>query len=131
MATKAKKSTKKGTTKKGSKKAGTKSRARKGSPKAGTADFLGTITSIFGGRSKTPRMSAETRAQLSRANGLSVTVASNTSFDSLMKELGRRLVIDKEFFGPRGCAPCHSGLDFLLIGQDRVINPVLEQLQRR
>lgn len=130
MATKAKKSTKKGTTKKSTKKAGTKSRGGRGSSKSESADFLGTITSIFGGRSKTPKMTAETRAQLARGNGISVSVSGTTSFDALAKELGRRLVIDKEFFRPRGCAPCHSGLDFILIGDDRVINPVLEQLQR-
>ena len=131
MATKAKKSAKKGAAKKGSKKAGTKSRARKGSSKAGTSDFMGSLISIFGGRTKR-RMSEETKAQLARGNGIAVSVSgSMTSFDSMVKELGRRLIIDPDRIRPRGCAPCHSGLDFILIGPDRVINPVLEQLQRQ
>ena len=70
-----------------------------------------------------PRMSAETKRQL--ANGkrrLSVKVAKNASFAGVMKELQRRLVIDPGIIGPVGCAPCHSGLDFINIGQD-VINP--------
>ena len=71
----------------------------------------------------TPRMSAETKRQL--ANGkrrLSIQVKRNASFGAVMKELERRLVIDRGIIGPIGCAPCHSGLDFIVIGQD-VINP--------
>jgi hypothetical protein len=130
MATK--KSTKKGATKKGAKKAGTKSKARKGSSKAGTSDFLGSIISVFGGRTRRPKMSEQTRGQLARGNGIAVSVSgATTSFDSLVKELGRRLIIDPDRVRPRGCAPCHSGLDFILIGPERVINPVIEQLQRQ
>jgi hypothetical protein len=71
----------------------------------------------------TPRMSAETKRQL--ANGkrrLSIQVKKNASFGAVVKELERRLVIDKGIIGPIGCAPCHSGLDFIHIGQE-VINP--------
>jgi hypothetical protein len=77
-------------------------------------------------------MSAETSAQLAQGNGISITLTDRmTSFDAIAKELGRRLVIDKGIFGPRGCAPCHSGLDFIIIGKEKVINPVIPQLQQR
>jgi hypothetical protein len=38
-----------------------------------------------------------------------------------VRELERRLVIDKGIIGPVGCAPCHSGLDFILVGEQVVL----------
>lgn len=105
--TKAKKSTKKAA-KKGAKKAAKKGASKARASKSAIAK---------------PRMSAETKRQL--ANGrrkLNVQVPKGASFDAIVRELGRRLVIDPGIVGPRGCAPCHSGLDFTVIGAE-VINP--------
>ena len=64
------------------------------------------------------KMSAETKRQLAKGRKLSVNVAASTSFSGIMKELERRLIISPGVIGPRGCAPCFSGLDSLIFGQD-------------
>ena len=65
-----------------------------------------------------PKMSAETKRQLAKGRKLSVNVASSGSFGGIMKELERRLIISPGIIGPRGCAPCFSGLDSVVFGQD-------------
>lgn len=69
-----------------------------------------------------PRMSAETKRQLANGRKLSIQVKRQATFDDLVRELKRRLVIAPGIIGPKGCAPCHSGLDITVIG-DEVINP--------
>ncbi len=49
---------------------------------------------------------------------------SKTSFDRLVKVLERVLVIDKDIFGPRGCNPCLSGIDRIVIE-----NPALQKIR--
>jgi hypothetical protein len=92
-----------------------KKTAEKGASKA--ASKAGTSKSVA-----KPRMSAETKKQLARGGRkLSIQVKRGTSFDALVRELSRRLVIDPGIIGPTGCAPCHSGLDFTIIGEE-IIN---------
>jgi hypothetical protein len=69
-----------------------------------------------------PKMSEETRAQLARGRKLTIKVQKGSTFRAMLKEIERRLVIDKGIIGPKGCAPCHSGVDFTVVGQE-VINP--------
>ena len=70
---------------------------------------------------RTPKMTAETRAQLQGAKKeVTVAVKAGAKFDSIVKELNRRLVIDPGIIGPRGCAPCRSGLDRIIIQEEIV-----------
>ena len=95
-------------TKKSTKKAAKKGAAKKGAAKKSAAPR--------------PKMSVETRRQLARGRKLSISVKRGASFDALVRELGRRLVIDPGIIGPKGCTPCHSGLDFTIIGEE-LVNP--------
>lgn len=69
-----------------------------------------------------PKMSEETRVQLARGKKLSIKVKRGASFDVMVRELRRRLIIDPGIIGPRGCAPCHSGIDFSVFGEE-LVNP--------
>ncbi|MBV9210253.1 MAG: hypothetical protein JOZ52_06470 [Acidobacteria bacterium] len=91
-----------------------KKASKKGASKARTA-----VTSVTAAR---PKMSAETKRQLARGRKLSIQVKRQASFDDMVRELKRRLVIDPGIIGPKGCAPCHSGLDFTVIGEE-IVNP--------
>jgi hypothetical protein len=105
-------------TKKSTRKAAKKGAAKKGGAKKGAAKKSAAKKSA----AHKPKMSAETRRQLAQGRKLSIQVKRGASFDALVRELGRRLVIDDRIIGPKGCFPCHSGLDFTIIGDD-VINP--------
>ncbi|HEY0547584.1 MAG TPA: hypothetical protein VGC91_19545 [Pyrinomonadaceae bacterium] len=93
----------------------TKKAAKKGASKARAST---------GAAAARPKMSAETKKQLAKGRKLTVQVKRQADFDTLVRELKRRLVIDPGIVvgNPRGCFPCHSGLDFIVIGEE-VINP--------
>jgi hypothetical protein len=104
-------------TKKSTGKAAKKGAAKKGGAKKGAAKKSAAKKSA----APRPKMSAETKRQLAKGRKLSIQVKRGASFDALVRELGRRLVIDDRIIGPKGCAPCHSGLDFIIVGEEVVI----------
>ena len=68
-------------------------------------------------------MHPDTKAQLAKGKTLTIEVAGGASIDTVVKELNRRLVIDPGIIGPKGCAPCHSGLDMVII-KNKAINVI-------
>jgi hypothetical protein len=91
----------------------TKKAAKKGASKARATKSATTTR---------PRMSAETKKQLAKGRKLTIPVKRQASFETVLREINRRLVIAPGIINPSGCFPCHSGLDFIVIGEE-VINP--------
>jgi hypothetical protein len=98
----------------------TKSTTKSAKPAAAKGSKAAAVTPTTVRR---PKMHPETKAQLEKGKTLTVEVAAGASFDTISKELNRRLVIDPGIINPKGCAPCHSGLDMVII-KNKAINVI-------